>query len=346
MTHLQLIRCAEAGRVASVGTSFSLSLLRQATGTPVATSNYLSKQMQIAKGCADMVRFLAVVMLVSSAGVAFPKISSAQAAPDQNSAPKPAISSENAAGDVQTLPPAPSGKSTILGGEIRYIDPVRDVMVLRVFGRGPVKILYDERTQVFRDGKKIALHDLHPADHASVQTVLDGADVFALSVHILSQTPQGDYQGLVLSYNPATTELMINSVLSHEPMKLLVPPETHVVREGQRGFTSGQRGLGDLVHGSLVSVKFEPDRQGRGVATQIVVLATPGSQFVFSGSVADLDTHNGTLSLHDPRDDKSYRIYFSSTRLPVSRNLHTGDRITVSAVFDGAHYVAQTITPN
>jgi hypothetical protein len=293
-----------------------------------------------------MVRFLSVVVLVGLAGVAFPKISSAQAAPDQNSAPKPTISSENAAGDVPALPPAPPGKSTILGGEIRFIDPVRDVIVLKVFGRGPVKILFDERTQAYRDGKKIALHDLHPADHASVQTILDGTDIFALSVHILSQTPQGDYQGRVLSYNPATTELMISAVVSHEPMKLLVPPETRVVREGQPAFTRGQQGLGDLVRGSLISVKFEPDRQGRGVATQIVVLATPGSQFVFSGSVTDLDTHNGTLSLLDPRDDKSYQISFSSTRLPVSRNLHTGDHIVITAVFDGAHYVAQAITPN
>ena len=346
MTRLQLIRCAEAVRVARGGASFSLSPLRQTTGTPMATSNYLSKQMQIGKGCADMVRFLAVVLLVSLAGVSFPKISAAQAAPDQNSAPKPAISPENAAGDVQTLPPEPPGKSTILGGEIRFVDPVRDVLVLRVFGRGPVKILFDERTQVFRDGKKIALHDLHPADHASVQTVLDGTDIFALSVHILSQTPQGDYQGRVLSYDPGTTELTISSVVSHEPMKLLVPPETRVVREGQPAFTRGQQGLGDLVHGSLISVKFEPDKQGRGIATQIAVLATPGSKFVFSGSITDLDTHNGTLSLLDPRDDKSYQITFSSTRLPVSRNLHTGDHIVITAVFDGTHYVAQAMTPN
>jgi hypothetical protein len=67
---------------------------------------------------------------------------------------------------------------------------------------------------------------------------------------------------------------------------------------------------------------------------------------VFSGSITDLDTHNGTLSILDPRDDKSYQIHFSSSRLPVSRNLHTGDRITVTAVFDGIHYVAQAITPN
>ena len=367
MTRLQWIRCVQAVRVAREGTSFSLSPLRQATGTHLEPSNHLSNQIQIGKGCADMVRFLAVVMLVSLSLVAFTGVSPAQAAPDQNSAPKPAASSGSgagiglgsgsanaaaptsgnaAAGDVPALPPAPPGKSTILGGEIRFIDPVKDVIVLKIFGRGPVKILFNERTQVFRDGKKIPLHDLHPSDHASVQTVLDGTDVFALSVHILSQTPQGDYQGRVLNYNPASTELLISSITSREPMKLLVPANTRVVREGQPGFIANQRGLGDLVHGSLISVKFEPDRSGQGVATQIVVLATPGSQFVFSGSITDLDTHNGTLSILDPRDDKSYQIHFSSSRLPVSRNLHTGDRITVTAVFDGIHYVAQAITPN
>jgi hypothetical protein len=370
MTRLQLIRCAQTVRVARGGTSFSLSPLKQATGNHLAPSNHLSKQMQIGKGCADMVRFLAAVVLLSLSGAAFLNISAAQAAPDQNSVPKPAQSSGsgagiglgsgsanaaapgsgsgsgNTAGDVSTLPPAPPGKSTILGGEIRFIDPVKDVIVLRIFGRGPVKILFDERTQVFRDGKKIPLHDLRPSDHASVQTVLDGTDIFALSIHILSQTPQGDYQGRVLSYNPASTELMISSITSREPMKLLVPATTRVVREGQPGFTSGQRGLGDLVHGSLISVKFEPDRSGRGIASEIVVLATPGSQFVFSGSITDLDTHNGMLSILDPRDDKSYRISFSSSRQPVSRNLHTGDRVTISAVYDGIHYVAQSINPN
>jgi hypothetical protein len=314
--------------------------------------------MQIGKGCVDMVRFLALIMLVSlfsPPGVAFPAFSPAQAAPGQNPTPPPASPPPasqsapgpgNAAANLSALPPEPPGKSTILGGEIRFIDPVKDVIVLKIFGRGPVKILFDERTQVFRDGKKIPLHDMRPADHASVQTVLDGTDVFALSVHILSQTPQGDYQGRVLSYNPASTELLISSITSREPMKLLVPASTRVVREGQPGFTAGQQGLGDLVHGSLISVKFEPDRSGRGIANEIVVFATPGSQFVFGGSITDLDTHSGMLSILDPRDDKSYRISFSSTRLPVSRKLHTGDRITVTAVFDGVHYVAQAITPN
>jgi hypothetical protein len=233
-----------------------------------------------------------------------------------------------------------------MGGEIRRVDAVRDVLTLKVFGERPIKILFDERTQVYRDGKKIPLHDLHPVDHASVQTVLDGTNIFALSIHILSQSPEGDYQGRVLSYNPGTTELAISSVLSLQPLKLLVPASTPVVREGQPAFVAGQQGLSDLVAGDLISVKFEPNKEGQGVASHISVLATPGSEFVFIGNIATLDTHTGVLVLLDPRDSKTYEVHFSSASLPTTKNLRLGDHITVTASFDGGRYVAKTIMTN
>jgi hypothetical protein len=285
-------------------------------------------------------------MLAGVTAVAFSQSPAAPVAPDPVAGSQAAPKSENPSGDLPALPPAPRGKSTILGGEIRYVNPVRDELILRVFGQRPVKILFDERTQVYRDGKKIPLRDLRYADHASIQTVLDGTDVFALSIHILSQSPEGDYQGRVLSYNPSTTELTISSVLSHQPMKLLVPADTKVVREGQPAFTAGQHGLSDLVRGDLVSVKFEAGKAGRGVASQIAILATPGAEFVFIGNITALDTHTGTLVLVDPRDDKSYQISFSSARLPVSKNLHVGDHVIVTADFDGARYVARAIAMN
>jgi hypothetical protein len=129
-------------------------------------------------------------------------------------------------------------------------------------------------------------------------------------------------------------------------MKLLVPADTKVVREGQPSFTAGQRGLSDLVRGDLVSVKFEAGKSGRGVASEISILATPGAEFIFIGNITALDTHTGTLVLVDPRDDKSYEISFSSSHLPTSKNLHVGDQIIVTANFDGIRYVARAITPN
>ena len=72
----------------------------------------------------------------------------------------------------------------------------------------------------------------------------------------------------------------------------------------------------DLATGTLISVKFQSDNKGHGVASQIAILAAPGSAFVFVGKRCFLDLHSGQLALVDPRDEKRYDV--SSTR-PVSR---------------------------
>jgi hypothetical protein len=296
----------------------------------------------IVKGRADMQRFLAVAVVC---GTLIVQMRVAGAQPEVASSSS-ALRSANPSGDIPGLPAAPRGKSTILGGAIQNIDPVRDEMTLKIFGQRPVKILFDERTQIYRDGKKIPLHDLGPADHASVQTLLDGTNVFALSVHILSQSPEGEYQGRVLNYDSGSNELTLSSAMFHEPVKLLVPASTPVGRVGQTAFSAAQLGSADLVKGALVSVTFASDKQGRGVARQISVLATPGSAFVFIGNISALDTHSGMLALVDPVDNKTYRIAFDSARFPVSQNLHPGDHVIVTADFDSGHYIASAITIN
>jgi hypothetical protein len=261
-------------------------------------------------------------------------------AQNSNTAPTPEPNGTATAG---TLPPSPKGKSTILGGEIRFVDPVKDEILLKAYGQKPVKILFDERTQVFRDGKRIPLLSLHTTDHASIQTTLDGDNIFALSIHILSRAPEGDYQGKVVTYDPGTTELTLNSVVSQQPLKLLVPHDTPIVREGQSAFTAQHPGAADLVHGALVSLKFESDNRGRGIATKISVLAVPGADFVFIGNISSLDLHAGHLVVTDPRDDSTYEITFDA-RISSNENLHEGDHAIVKATFDGNNYVASSIT--
>jgi len=288
-----------------------------------------------------MKRVLVSVLLAGMAIAHSPVRANAQA-----TSPQPIFKSATPSIDVTTLPPPPKGKSTVVGGEIKSVDPVRDQLTLRVMGRRPVKILFDERTQVFRDGNEIPLRDLGPADHASVQTLLDGTDVYAVSIHLLSQSPEGESQGRVLNYNPDTGLLTFTSDMLQQSIKVLVAPDTAITRVGQPAFARSQSGATDLVKGSLVSVDFQPDKQGRSVAKQISVLATPGSQFVFNGDLSSLDLHSGTLALVDPLDQKTYRVFFSSAQIPATSTLHTGDHVIVTAQFDGAHYVASAITVN
>ena len=221
-----------------------------------------------------MEHVLAAIML---GAVAVGQIGLAGETSGRIAGPKSAFMSEGTARDLPALPAASEGKSTILGGEIRSVDFVRDQFMLKVFGQRPVKILFDARTQVFLDGKKIPLHDLHSYDHASVQTILDKTNVFALSIHMLSRSPEGEYEGQVLNFNPETRELTVGAAVSGQPIKLLVPMDAHVAREGQAASPSELPGPSDLVKGALISVKFQSDKQGRGVATQITILAAPGS---------------------------------------------------------------------
>jgi hypothetical protein len=242
--------------------------------------------------------------------------------------------------DGAALPAPPKGISTVEGGTIRSVDPVRDQLILNVYGTKPMKILFDERTQVYRDGVKASLSDLHAQDHASVQTVLDGTKIFAVSIHMLSRAPEGETQGQVVSYEAGTGLLSLTAALSGQPITLHVPAGTSVVGVGQVTVASPTAGLQELVKGTLVTVKFDSSNNGRGVARQISILATPGSSFVFTGSVVSLDLAANRLVLLDPKDDQRYSIVFDRSRFPMSRDLHVGTRLRVTASFDGSHYVA------
>jgi hypothetical protein len=290
-----------------------------------------------------MAKSLAAVVLC---GAVIAPLVTASANSEQVPAPQSTSEAAVAWGHLPALPAAPQGKSTVLGGEIVSIDRVQDELTLKVFGQRPTKILFDERTKVYRDGEEIPLRDLTSAGHASVQTLLDGTSVFALSIHILSRAPEGGFHGSVLRYNPETRELTVRALQLHDPIKLLVPARTPILRKGQDQFSSGSSGASDLVQGALVSVTFASDKVGRGVATQIAILATPGSTFVFSGNLSSLDTHIGSLVLVDPLYDTSYQIFFDSTLLPASRDLHAGEHVRVIATYDGTRYVASVLTFN
>jgi len=248
------------------------------------------------------------------------------------------------AADTQSLPAPPSGKSTLFGGEIQTVDPVRDQLTLEVYGQKPMKILFDERTRVFRDGARIPLRDLRPEDHASVETALNGSAVFAVSIHILSHSTEGEYSGRVIEYSAGSGELVLGGVLSGEPFRLLVASSTKISREGQTGFAGVRSGESDLVPGALVSAKFESNGKGQGIASSIAVLAVPGSAFVFGGDVSFVDLHTGSMVLTDTRDAKTYRISFDPDRIAASLNLREGQHVRVVADYENAGYVASEIT--
>lgn len=251
-----------------------------------------------------------------------------------------AAQADAALGAMPNLPPVPAGKSTVIGGTLLKVDPVRDQGTVHVFGGGSMKIFFDARTQVYRDGQRVSLSDLKNGDRASVETILDGTMVFARSIHILTRRMEAECQGQVLAYNAATGELRVRDALSSEPLALRVASGTTILREGHEAPSSAQLGAG-----ALVDVEYQSSGSGQGVATRIAILAVPGLEYIFSGRVAFVDVRAGKMAIVDPHDQKSYDISFD-LRSKVLRDVREGNDVVVTAVFDGKRYSANAIKLN
>src|SRR4029077_15196003 len=177
-----------------------------------------------------MGRFLSVLFL---SGLAYAQLASS-APHDAAIQPTSSAVSPNNANDTASLlpdlPPLPKGPASVLGGTVRNLDRVRDRIVLHVFGGRDMVLLFDGRTHVYRDGQTASIGALTSGEHVSIDTVLDGKDVFARNIRILTQSPHGQSSGQVLNYDPGRQELSLRDALSPEPIKLRLAGNTVVLR--------------------------------------------------------------------------------------------------------------------
>lgn len=240
--------------------------------------------------------------------------------------------------DLGPEPPGiPGGTVSLMGGTIRNLDRVRDQITLQVVGGGKAVVLFDPRTHVYRNGVTASLHDLQPGQRINIDTLLDGKDVFAKNIRIVTVSSVGQSSGQVVGHEPGSAEVMVRDVLSPEPLKLTLDSNSVVTRDGR------QVSADELVPGALVSTDFHPDGRGRILARQISILAVPGSTFYFVGQVAHLDLSRGLLVVIDPRNQRSYDIHCHPSLLRAHPDLHEGAQVTVTTTFDGTQYAARNI---
>lgn len=240
------------------------------------------------------------------------------------------------------MPPAPGGRSTVMGGEIRSVDMLRDALTLKVAAGHSVRMLFDERTQVFQDGHRISLLQLRPADHASIETTLDGSDIFALRIHTMTSIPSGDLQGRVDRYDAASGKLRLTFSGTKRDIMLLVPSGTPITRNSSDGAASLTSSLEDLIPGSFVDVTFTASQDRSSTATKIRILAAPGSASLFEGRISALDLRAGRIVVEGD-SGKTADIAFAPSRFPTSHDLKIGDAVRITAEFDGRRYIASEI---
>jgi len=233
----------------------------------------------------------------------------------------------------------PKGTITLMGGVIETVDPVRDQLILKNFGGGHTKVLFDERTRVYVDGAPGGhLRDLRRGERIHLDAIPDGTQLFAQGIFLLKKAAIMESSGQVLGYKASTGELTMTDSSLAEPVKVRLLPTTVISHKNQ------PISAANIGQGSLIVVSFQMGPNGQATAHTISVLAKRGDVFTFSGRVLHLDLSRHLAVLQDPDDRKTYEIYFEPRRLISGDNLREGSDATISATFDGGKYVADTVT--
>jgi hypothetical protein len=244
-------------------------------------------------------------------------------------------------GPLPDLPPVSShNKVSLIGGTVEKLDLVKDEFTVQVFGGGKLNVYFDPRSHIYSNGSEASISDLRVGDRVSIDTMLDGGNIFARTIRLKGPTNGGESQGVVVNYVASSGLLILRDRLSPQPLRLRVTSETRVLQGGH--VTSASQ----LVRGTLVAVKFDPQKNGRDVAKEVSVLATPGTTFTFVGEVTGLDLSTGLLVLTSATDGKSYEIYLGSSAVTARDKLRQAANVTVLTRFDGNRYVAQNVTVN
>jgi hypothetical protein len=242
---------------------------------------------------------------------------------------------------IPDLPPlSPKEKASLVGGTVDKLDRVRDQIVVRAFGGGKVKISFDPRTHFYLGTNEGNPYDLKVGERVYVDTMLDGDTIFARNIRVKGVSAPGESHGTVVSYRYDKGELLVRDALSPQSLKIRVTPQTRITRGDQPGSAS------QLREGALVSVKFDPQQNGADVASEISILALPGSSFTFAGEVTAINMRLGIIVITSSTDHKTYEVYVDPSLLPADNSLHEASDVTVLARFDGSRYVARTVTVN
>ena len=237
-------------------------------------------------------------------------------------------------------PPFPTGMTTLVGGIITSVDRIRNHLKVKVYGGDTWTIFFDERTHVFRGGAEVTQLALKTGDRVYVDTMLDNneRDVFARNIRVGIAAPPADTEGQIVDVDTAHGEVTLRDSINSVSVRFSVPPDARI-SEG-----SVRVPLANLRAGSLVRVKFSPERPNRGEAREIVIVARPGASFTFRGPVTFLDRHREVMAVHNRVDNKTYDLHIDAARMDATANLAVGAEVNVVATFEFTHYSARQIT--
>jgi len=264
---------------------------------------------------------------------------------DKTSAPAPttvrpsSVANEEAGTDpFLDTPPLPNSPVTLIGGTVRSVDHIRDHMTVVPFGGKPIKMNFDERTHIYRDGIETTFMGINKGDRVYVDTQLDlvKRDVFARNVHVITEMHAADAKGQIIAVGGGN--ITLRDELSGQPVDFRIDSTTKV--KGKKGAGSEA----DLVPGALVALQFAPGKSNQRVLTEVSIIAKPGDIFRFFGQVTHLDLSRGVLAVRNLADDQTYEISFDPAVSSATSLLKIGTQVVVNASFNGRGYRASDIS--
>ena len=247
--------------------------------------------------------------------------------------PLAAKSSQAASGNDFGLMGELRGKTGLLRGVLKKVDPIHDQLFLHTFGGGDIRIAFDTRTELFVNDKPSRLSGIPAGSVVAIDTVMESGKLFARTVRS-GNLGSAEINGQVVRYDPTRSLLTLSDPMSPEEVALHVSPETKLVNAEQAAIPQA------LVAGALVRVSFSA---GNNVANTIEILATPGNTFTFEGKIVALDLRTRVLSLMNNTDQSLRDVAVNQIDDATLRQLHEGVPVNILAVFDGRAYNAQTV---
>jgi hypothetical protein len=236
-------------------------------------------------------------------------------------------------------PPFPKGITTLVGGVISRVDPIRNHLTISIYGGGQWTVFYDERTRIFRNGAEATSLTLKKGERVYVDTMLDnnGRDIFARNIRVGITAPPAVVEGQIIDVDLSRSLLTMRDSINTVPVHFSVDGNTKI-SQGAVGVS-----LRQLHPGSLVRVRFAAERANRGLARDITIIAVPGSSHAFAGPITFLDTHRGIVAIHNNLDNKTYDLHLSPSQANAS-DLAVGAEVMVTAIFETSQYSVQQIT--
>ncbi|MCU1306059.1 MAG: hypothetical protein JWN45_754 [Acidobacteriaceae bacterium] len=236
--------------------------------------------------------------------------------------------------------PLPKNKVALIGGVVKSIDQVRNRMTLQIFGAKKMNLIFDGRTHFDRNGVETNQLAVKTGDRVYVDTQLANGKIFARNVHLRTAEGIASASGQVIAYYPKTGEVSMRDNISKRPVNFRVTQSTVIKTKDADGTPAL------LQPNALISVRLNAAAGSRSVANEIDVLASPGAQFTFYGTLSHLDLRSGMLAVDNKSDNRIYDIRFVPAQIGMTDALTIGADVAVVATFNGENYTAKSVTVN